>query len=361
MKILLTIINDLKTFITSERRIFLIFACSLTVAAISFLILFSFCLSSRNSFYEEFGYKTRTYGINFNNIDKTKKDYILKSIQKFSELPNIDEINVASKVKLSNGESIVIVGYEAKRDLFYCTEGKKFTNEELESGNNIVIPWSGYFDYSKKTSYLNTDFLINNTKFKVLGIADYDCENKAFIPLKTYLNNNFDTSFLSIVFSKRLNSTQELKLTTFLQKIDSTIGIIIPPKVDKSQETQFIERLVIYICLLIFTLINVISMFTFWIYKNAGKFKIFRLCGANNFMVYIIVLAEAFILCTFIMIISYILYLLIVPLLIEFHSYYRLSNFNILIAYLVMILSTLAIVHKTAIKIVNTSQIYNYK
>lgn len=363
MKVIIIILRDLKSFITSELRVFFIFAIGIIIATISFLVLFSFCLSSRDSYYKEFGFKTKSYGIMFNgNVDIERQHQMISMLISEDAFPEIDEISVSSQIKLPTKNLVSLVGYDAaKRDLFYCTEGRKFTKDELNNGFNVIIPWAGYFDYTKKTSYLGQNYNINGKLYKIVGVADYPYKNTVFIPLTTYLKSKYDISFLSIVFSKRLDSKQQLEFQNFVHDTDKSIRISLPPKIDVSQEKQFVKKLIIYVCLLIFALINIISLYSFWIYKNVSQFLIFRLCGAGNYRLYLIIMMEAFITSTIFMLFGYIIYVLLIPVLKEFSSYYYLKFYHILFAYLLIISSILLIINKTAIKIVTATSVYKVK
>lgn len=363
MKVLIIILRDLKSFVTSELRVFFIFAIGIIIATISFLVLFSFCLSSRDSYYKEFGFKTKSYGIKFNeNVDIKKQHQMINTLISEDVFPEIDEISVSSQIKLPNKDLVSLVGYDAlKRDLFYCTEGRKFTKDELNNGLNVIIPWVGYFDYTQKTSYLDQDYNLNGKLYKIVGVADYPYKNTLFIPLTTYLKNKYNISFLSIVFSKRLDSKQQLEFQSFVHDTYRSVSISLPPKIDVSQEKQFIQKLIIYVCLLIFALINIISLYSFWIYKNVSQFLIFKLCGAGNYRLYIIIMLETFITSTLFMLFGYLIYVLFIPVSKEFSSYYYLKFYHILFAYLLIISLILLIINKTAIKIVNATSVYKVK
>ncbi len=357
MKIISLIANDIREFISNEFRIFIVFALGLSIASFSFVLLFSSCLSSKAEYQREFGYKIRTYVVSFNsNLTKSMKYNLIDELRDLV-FNNIDDMSVMSLVDLDEKKSITVIGYYGKRGLFYYAEGQEFTNEQQKDASNVAIAWHGFFDYSKKTTFINDNFILRNKTYKLVGIAEYCPPNTVYIPLKTYLGDHYDISSLSITYSSKLDMESE---RVFKQHFNNYATVIVPPKIDAKQEREFLQLFFQFFCLLTFALINTFSLFKFWIFKNVTQIKVYRLCGAGNIKVYMIIMIESLVLTTIFFLLALIVYFVIWPYLKGYNSFYLLNSVHFIICYLIMLSVVYVNVHLTARKIIKSDDIYNF-
>lgn len=357
MKYFLIILKDLKGFMTVQSRVFIIMILGLAAAFFVFIYLYALNMDTRNEFETNFGYKNRTYSITFNSKNIKQKYKIVNEILKSNSLPAQSQIHLIKSAE--RDKDMNLFGYVSDIQLFYFDEGREFTQKEQKNSDDVIIPWFGFLDYSKQLSYLGRSFKVDGIDFKIVGVASACKEKTVFMPLNTFLKYNYDINIMNLTFKKKLNSKEEKLLIQLIKGNDDEAKISIPSKTDPYILKQFYIKLLVYTVSVLFALINVISLFKFWLLFNLRQYTVYKLCGATNRAIYSLIMLEASLLSIFPFLLGFIIYLSVAPVLKSYKVFSPVSAPDLIICVLIMLACILGVVHGTAKKIVYKAELYN--
>ncbi len=338
MKILYLVINNIKNFITVQMRIFITMYLGLIITCSSLLFLYSLTVGERKEYEENFGYKQKTYTILLNqNNDLHKKNKLIEQLLDGSNLPPVSQILLITN---NYSERInQVVGILSHRQIFYNEEGRFFNQDDQTNSKEVIIPWVGFFDYGKGLSHIGDEFFVEDTGYKIVGVAS-GCPNKTiYIPLKTYLNKKFRIDYVSITFSKQLNSVTEKFFIDLIKGLIPNAKIENPPPVDKTELNQFLTGLLIIILMVTLSIINIITLYNFWIRSNIRLYYIYIICGATKKLIYTIIGIEAALLSISSFMIALIVFLSINPLLINTGISLQVRIIDILVCLVIILIS----------------------
>ncbi len=336
MKIAILVIKNLFIFIKTQKKVMLIMLVSLVTTTFASLYLFSIYEYVNNDLITH-NSLARTLTIQFDLKDSIKKKHdFLYWVGNTKEMPEIQDMYVQTIMNDKKGEMYVI-GINENYPYLYLMEGRKFSKEEInKSANNVIISAKFYRDYGKKI--MNTKKMISGKEYNVIGITDITLGD-VFIPFSTYLKNGYDISECTVVYKNIIDGKQEQLIKDMIEKDLSSVNIIYPEDKTLEYVTTFSTALILIFILLFFCMINIISLYKYWIEQNTYRFAIYKICGAKKFPIYFFIIMEVFVIGVIGFVIGIIPYSLLVPYLKEFDVFKPLLLSQIGFVFMLYILS----------------------
>lgn len=390
--------RELKTYISHQT-----FKFFLLVAGIVATIFIFFFLYQSNHFRNVEGLSYSRIEIIFNNNDRSNnlghKQFVENLITNKYDT-NIRYIKVAQQ--LSNND-ILFCGTWAKDGILThsVNEGRMISDFEIKGFKNIAI-----INHSFTHRFTEDDILYSITKayvlekeYTVVGMGSvyypmlsYSSRNykgvlnKAFPILESFLNlsNNYswrshNTSMIMIPLNRYLNDEQtidyfEILIPTnqdynekllnaeFLKYFPSS-EIVTREKMIDFNEKAVRLQLVNYLLISIICLINILSLFKFWISSRKKSIAIFKLCGYTNRRIYSVLIKQLLAIYSIGFCIALIMYKTLIPLWYKLMSsskfvYTSIKFIDLFIIYVAVLFFVWSICHKY-IKRTSNMQVIN--
>ncbi len=340
--------KNIMSFLMNQRRIFLILIISLVAASYSSLYLFSLYTYIHNNTLNQSN-STKTYIVEFNeNEELYKRQQIINYILSMDNMPKIIEISLHNQ-KQSEQDNMLIVGISADYLYLNLLEGTKFSDEDIKEDKNLVIV-SANINSSTSNKNIGSTLTIADEKYEIIGINS-SYANEIYIPYSVYIKNNCNIATARIVFEKALNNQQSELLKLGTKSIMTSINIIDPPNQISEQYIYLLFVLSLICLLLFFCMINVASLFKFWIEENKYRLMIYKICGGNNKQIYFIVMMEALLLGLLSFAISIILFSLTIPYLKHFKVWHKIGFIQIVFILMMYLFSIYISIIKTGKKV----------
>ncbi len=295
MKILCIIFNNLKLFFLRETKIFIIMFLGLIIASFSLIYLYAYGSDIKRESEKLYNYTTRMYRLNipdYKNRVLTANDF--DEFFNTKLLPKTEEFYLNGTIK---NNTINLVGFFSKREIFYVVEGNKFDDSMQKDNDDIAIVAVNMLNYQSKLSYMNDTYQLENINYKIIGVAGACPNNTVFVPFRTFLKNKYRVENISFVFKNQLNKVQLSDFINLINRIFPGASIKMPIKVSGQDLDGYYYKLLIFVLLSGFTIVNMFSLYKFWIQKCIDQFLVFRICGASMNLIKFEVLAEAIFLC----------------------------------------------------------------
>jgi len=266
------ILTNINSFIKAQKLLFIIFILLQILAVVSTQYAYLGVLKQENDrlIYVE---EATLFTVEFNEpititsikpiINKTLEDYPKKL--------------TAISVDITDGNL---------RAFFFGQN--KVVNYGSENAKNSDIIASTNKDVSNGVG-LGDKFKSNTAEFNVVGLRTDAPYNEILI---TAVNDNFKISAVNIVLSFLPTVTEKEVFCEYLENSFSDATIIEPVNRNMHNESQFSSKMTLTISLLLLTVINIVFVFRYVIYKREKIYKISRLCGATKKYIFITTFTE---------------------------------------------------------------------
>lgn len=350
MNIFKVVFKDLKNFIFQKKYIFSILLMGLIVASYALSFFTAQSLHIIEIIDNYFGYSTKYYiGGNKNAISYDKFSLLYNWLEE-NELNN-SKINIYSEMILMNkteeyNDICLVVGTNSTKSKRIDFVGEVISQDDLSEKRDYalieyysnIVP-EDVFLIGSKINLKDKSYTVKAIdKIDVNKKIYFDCNTKEYyvndyesrlssiaIPYTTFIEHEYGIFAIEIIFEQPLNEEQQKDFNNFIEKEFNTNTIVKPVKENSNNISSIKNELMKYAIIILLALINIMALFSYWIDKNWRNYMIYKLCGANNQSIYMIISLEAIIISVISCIFGIILYYLTVPLLQKIYISYVLS------------------------------------
>ncbi len=283
------ILQNLKSFITKRKSIFIFFILAQIVTLIGVFITYNYMeqeVSTQKSYYDDM----RTYTVMLSNskdIDKKLSD-ILK------QYDGIQHIKTVSY----EGEYIVYGEYYGKSGKeFTVNLGDNLSESDITSGNkNILIPDKAFIYEETTLSDLKIGdtYNLNGIAYKIIGLTMDGC---FYIPFNSMEEENKNQIMgVCVTTNKELSLSEAEQLTNILSNIFED-SVITPPQGEYGSEFNTFKMFVFFVILLLcLGIFNLSYLYIFILEQRKKQYAVFQICGCTKLRGALIYLAEILIL-----------------------------------------------------------------
>lgn len=358
MKVLYIVFYDLLNLMKRQTRIFIIMIFSLIVSTYSSLFIYNLYIDTEQELSKQFLESSKNYTINLQGeINNQVKEKIIRVITNNGQVPKLEAFSLRGE-SMEEEQPITFVGSYSTVSNISLFEGRYFDKEELEQGKDVSLIAYNLLDYSMSNSHLGKNYKLGNREYKIVGVLKGDY-NSLIIPYKTFLRADYPINAIHCTFSRKLTSKEIDYLKRELSSITNLYEIDMPSKVDINLVSAFIIFIFLIVSIQLFAMINIVSLFKFWLTANSKKYSIYSLCGANKSKLNFIILTESII----ISIISFALGITAFnnskPVLKLIEKNMRITLIHIFIIFVIYICTVIASIYKTAKSISDKVSIAN--
>ncbi len=188
---------------------------------------------------------------------------------------------------------------------YYTPYGRFFSSEEISTNANVALLGIGYLSslpFERIESIWDIGIKINNVSFAAIGNYNYNwgdgssIPSDAFcflplptaitIPIKTFWDIGLEATRIRCVFSQPLTEEQEAYLNDLLAVYNDELQELIIPQTEKSNRLNMINQLIKNIApfalIILLSIVNISNIILHWLRMELVRFQIYRICGANN-------------------------------------------------------------------------------
>ncbi|MCK5812599.1 MAG: hypothetical protein KAG94_06850 [Clostridiales bacterium] len=321
------IIKELKTYFKHQTFKFVLLLVGITASLFVLFFLFQ-----------------SNYTVNVNKASYTRIEIILNNIDNTNFINQKEFINnIISNEYNTNTRYIKVATLISEENLLFCgtwategilthsvNEGRGISDFEIKSKQNIAIVNHSYLHNLLKEdiNFGEMRIDVNNKKYIVLGKGSvyypvHSYENTSFVsaifkafpflnnyinntkdyswrsynieivmvPLLSYLENNHNISFIEILVPSNQTYNESLLISEFNHLFPFSIIKTKKEMMDFNKKAVRVQMLN-YIIISIICLVNILSLFMFWLYSRKKSIAIFKLCGYSNIKIYNILLQQ---------------------------------------------------------------------
>ena len=301
-KILHLLKENFYQILRNEKATFLLILAGMVIGYTTFILVsgvlnYQMKIQASSSSYN-------SISILFNENESNENE--IKSF--FDEKP-LGELYNALLIDLGDEETNVIgwKGIDFTRWHALDPGGKFFTLDQSETDENIVIisdnlsePGAEAFIYKENKYYIiNQSFLAFQMFVKELPVEiDYYTDKSGrsdtvIMPYNTFFKNGFHTDILRIDLVESIHIDEEFNMEK-LQSYFKGQKIFFSDNVYQDEEEIRRAALVrlLFAGLCILALINIFSLFNYWINNNKKQYFIYAFCGASNVITFTLIAVE---------------------------------------------------------------------
>lgn len=314
MKWYFLLMDHFKQFWKRQTFLFFVLIIGVTISFFAFNSLFGTINYTTTNIAKNI-YRTYSldFGDQYSSVDQEK---ILDLIERNNEVETVAFFTI-------DQEKPLLVGFHSTPttrliNWYTYSEGRFFTEEELNSSERIAIVaddlyipadinWNEHpfsvdgIDYSViglsmsfTVSNLFTDPDLLNQYYPVNIGTNYDSikENNegpwlntpgtaVIIPYKTYLEQGYSPNLVRIEYkADYFNRLPEFQKQ--LQDLFPQAKVIPPGQLDERLYDSIKETVMQAVFVIALALVNILSLFTFWLWTNRDTFRTYRICGARQ-------------------------------------------------------------------------------
>ncbi|MCK5812064.1 MAG: hypothetical protein KAG94_04150 [Clostridiales bacterium] len=303
-KKLLLLKNSFYHFIRSEKAVLTLIILGMTVGYMTFIII-SGVLNS------QFEVKGDSSGYNSVSIFLNSNENIEADIMKFLDEEPLGELYNALLIDVGE-EGANVIGWKGTSFTRWHAmdqDSAFFTLDQSESDDNIVFI-SEYLDMLGENTFTfeNVEYriikqsqlimfmFIRELPYEVIYFKDESgCSDTIIIPYKTFINNGFKTDILRLDLKQSIHvdkgSNME-KIQSYFEGQEIYFSDSVYQDETETKRVALIRFIFIGMCIL--ALINIFSLFNYWVKHNRKQYFIYAFCGASNTTTFILIASEWF-------------------------------------------------------------------
>lgn len=291
MNVIIISLKNLRQLISKHLIVLVIMIIALSVSTVTFLYVTVKLDSYSDNISENDLNLSQIY------LDDTKKSLDVDEVKaKLSDYcKNNDKVDYAYAFVESDEINSICVLYNEKSVLNNFSknnkaiEGRFFTEEEIENGENVII--SVGMGTDKKS------VIIDDIEYDVIGCYGKNGITNGYIPLNTVLNNGIYPLRYVIQYKDKLSISQIKLNKTELQNILPQVKIM--TNLDHYAEEAPLSLDFENVCLVLMAMVSILScvfLYLFLIQMRINQMNIFKICGATTFQLLKIYVFELLIL-----------------------------------------------------------------
>lgn len=264
---------------------------SLTVCITSVFLMAEALLYS-NNFLADIELNQRTYVLDTSDDTADNKNTyrLYNEVIYGTKLPKISEIDgiyVNSAVN-TNVEDYISAAIYKKDDSRYSVEldlidGRPFSENEISEGTNVIIIDNNLNYWREGNEYKVGDtVVINGSSYEIIGID----KHQSYITEENVLKNeNFSIYFDSIVFTERLNTSDEQKFMELFATVNA-----VPESRFSQFFSEFAIHVVTYIVLILlvsYCAFSIIAqLFRYMVKSRRYEYNIYKVLGVHSSLLF---------------------------------------------------------------------------
>lgn len=280
-KIMYLVFTSMARFVRQNRRIFIIAITSLTAACFTVLFVYNLYLYIQSEELNKSRYG-RTYSITHQNgISSTGLHQLLTAI----DPAEIESIKIQGG--LSASQEVVVWGVTEHYDPLL--EGEWINRQHSTNKQYVMVVTPGVDSYLR----VGSTWRFLEQEYTVIGIIDHFTP-EIWIPYPLFLELAQEVIVynINICFVQKLS---EIQAQNFIQLVEQNLpGTRVKfMSVNTEKILMTLTSLAIIAALFILAIINVITLFRYWIEVNRQRFMLYKICGCPNKLISFLILAEA--------------------------------------------------------------------
>lgn len=279
------ILQNLKSFITKKKSIFIFFILAQIVTLVGVFVTYNYMeqeVSTQKSYYDD----VRTYTVMLSDSKDIEEN--LSDVLK--QYDNIQHIYTVSY----EGEYIVYGEYYGKSEKeFTVSLGDDLSESDMTNGNkNMLIPNKTltYEDTSLSNLKIGDTYNLNGVAYKIIGSALDGCFHIPFHSMEEESKNQI--MGVCITTNKELSPSDSEQFIYMLSAIFED-AVITPPQAEYGSEFNtfkiFVFVVILLLCLGIF---NLSYLYIFVLEQRKKQYAVFQICGCTKLRGALIYLAE---------------------------------------------------------------------
>lgn len=238
----------------------------------------------------------RTYSVsNITNYDYFKISYYLSNSKEY----DIEDISLKIvEIPIDNKSAKVISFNTDKIDGIYSGDLHSMSfNSDLSEPYCIIT--RNLVDPDKGTGNIGSYINIAGKQFKVYGIIEmpYDGDEtpSAFIPINEFKQINEKINNINIKASRVLDDNQYEKLVKYISTISNNAKLQKFESYEKQTSDladSYFQRIIMYLLICAMSIVNSLLLLKFWFEKSKKENLCYRISGATNLKLFVIMFTE---------------------------------------------------------------------
>jgi len=297
--------NSFYHFIRSEKAVLTLIILGMTVGYMTFILVSGVLNSQMELQADSSSYNSAS--IVFDNKEDVEAD-----IKIFLDEEPLGELYNALLIDVGEDGANVIgwKGTSFTRWHALSPDGIFFTLDQSESDENIVLI-SEHLDMlgENKFTFQNVEYHILNqselSMFMFIRELPYEvsyfkdesgCSDTIIMPYKTFIKNGFQTDILRLDLKQSIHVDKGAnmeKIESYFKGQKTYFSDSVYQDESETRRVAFIRFIFIGLCAL--ALINIFSLFNYWVRHNRKQYFIYAFCGASNTTTFMLIASEWFV------------------------------------------------------------------
>lgn len=292
----------------------------------------------------------RTYSLEFDPAEPLEaRKKLLEAIISQEEMPAVALLNLEAYVQFEN-DLLLIRGSDEGGVRRPLLEGREFGPEEVEEAAEVALVSSLLYNDTGQLDFTGSSQTINDVEYAVIGLIS-SFQKEIVIPYTTFLRNNLDLASAVLIYPHQLSRSQESMLWETVENVLPSTQVMWPPKTVPETVLMFMAILCLIALLLWLCMINVLNLFRFWVERIKFRLLIYKMHGALNRQIYLIIIGEALLLGLLGFLTGLALYWATVPYLKQLGYWYPIEPEHILLIFTIYLFAIGLAISRTAGKV----------
>jgi hypothetical protein len=292
MNLIALSINNIKSFFTQKRPLFLMIIFGLIISTFGLQFYTGFLMNSVKSA-TFLGNNTVSIILEDHTTPKEVKDLIdlirgeiiptPKRMTLFQEVP-VDDGTVATNGVTDQttvdklGEKIPVIG-EMINDPVWIETGKNFTENDTSS---VALVTDSLLQKMNIQDPIGKKVMYGDKTFTLIGVdMNYDLDTSISVPIP-YFTKNYKTALIKCNFGKMLSPRQRTYLINKLKEMKFVSSYTIPVPTSPMKSKVFVFAFIQVLLIFVVSLVNIFSLQHYWIKHNKRLYGIYTLCGCKS-------------------------------------------------------------------------------